>query len=444
MSWKNKVIWSEGLFIRPQHFQQHERYLEALVENRNRGLNIYDWGLRQLEIDEELLSLGKIALKKADGIFSDGTPFAIPLECQSPSPLDVGNDINDEVVYLCLPLRRDGLAEVETPIARDHLTRYHSHEADVSDSNSGYKNNSNMQLAQLRIKLKLASEDRSQFSSIAIARIQDCNADRGVVLESTFIPPVLHCGADDILMAKITELQGSLRHRGEALAARVNSSSGGGVSEIADFMMLQIINRFEPLINHFAELPSLHPEMLYRYLIQLSGEMATFYQPSKRPDIPQPYQHERLDLTFDQLCKDLRQALNMVLEQNAIAITLEDKNYGVSMAIIGDQSLLKEAQFILAVKADLSPEVLQTKFPPQAKLGPAEHIRQLVNAGLPGIDLRMLPVAPRQIPYHAGFTYFELDKHSRFWSELEKTGNFAIHVSGDFPGLELEFWAIRG
>ncbi len=34
MSWHNKVVWSEGLFLRPQHFQQQDRYIEHLVDGR--------------------------------------------------------------------------------------------------------------------------------------------------------------------------------------------------------------------------------------------------------------------------------------------------------------------------------------------------------------------------------------------------------------------------
>jgi type VI secretion system protein ImpJ len=60
-----------------------------------------------------------------------------------------------------------------------------------------------------------------------------------------------------------------------------------------------------------------------------------------------------------------------------------------------------------------------------------------------GIPLKPLPVAPRQIPYHSGFTYFELDRNNNFWKELQHSGGIALHVGGDFPGLELEFWTIR-
>jgi type VI secretion system protein ImpJ len=99
--------------------------------------------------------------------------------------------------------------------------------------------------------------------------------------------------------------------------------------------------------------------------------------------------------------------------------------------------------FVLAVKADLPENSLRTHFPAQIKIGPVERIRQLVNAAMPGIPLKVLPVAPRQIPYHSGYTYFELERQSEFWKELQNSGGFAFHIGGDFPGLELELWAIR-
>ena len=58
-------------------------------------------------------------------------------------------------------------------------------------------------------------------------------------------------------------------------------------------------------------------------------------------------------------------------------------------------------------------------------------------------QLRALPVAPRQLPFHAGFHYFELDRGGELWKQLERSGSLALHVAGDFPGLELELWAIR-
>jgi type VI secretion system protein ImpJ len=139
----------------------------------------------------------------------------------------------------------------------------------------------------------------------------------------------------------------------------------------------------------------------------------------------------------------LRAYLSMVIEQNAIAIPLKEHKYGIRVAVLTDRTLLDSAAFVLAANADMAGDLLRRRFPSQIKIGPVEKIRQLVNLQLPGIVLRPLPVAPRQIPYHAGFTYFELDKTGAMWKELTTSGGFAFFVGAEFPGLKLEFWAIK-
>ena len=52
-------------------------------------------------------------------------------------------------------------------------------------------------------------------------------------------------------------------------------------------------------------------------------------------------------------------------------------------------------------------------------------------------------MAPRQIPFHAGFSYFELDNGGELWKQLDNSGGLGIYVTGDFPALELSLWAIR-
>ncbi len=43
----NKVVWSEGLFLRPQHFQQQDRYFERYVETRCQALVAAQLGLHR-------------------------------------------------------------------------------------------------------------------------------------------------------------------------------------------------------------------------------------------------------------------------------------------------------------------------------------------------------------------------------------------------------------
>jgi len=143
------------------------------------------------------------------------------------------------------------------------------------------------------------------------------------------------------------------------------------------------------------------------------------------------------------LIDELRKMLSTVLEQNAVQIPLVERTHGVRTAVVADLELAQHGVFVLAVSAQLPAEQLRQRFIAQTKFGPVDRIRDLVNLQLPGIGLLSLPVAPRQLPFHAGHFYFELERSSDLWRQFQKTGNLALHIAGDFPELELELWAIR-
>lgn len=65
----NKVVWSEGLFLRPQLFQQQERYFEYIAHKRAATISPFFWGFAQYEIDREALSYGKLVLRSGQGFF---------------------------------------------------------------------------------------------------------------------------------------------------------------------------------------------------------------------------------------------------------------------------------------------------------------------------------------------------------------------------------------
>src|SRR5262249_18854607 len=113
MSWDNRVVWSEGTFLQPQHLQQHDRYLESYVELRTRPLRPYPWGFTERALDESLLELGKLAIRSAKGVLPDGTPFDCPARDPLPPPLDVPVTLRDSLVVLTLPVRRPGVDEAD-------------------------------------------------------------------------------------------------------------------------------------------------------------------------------------------------------------------------------------------------------------------------------------------------------------------------------------------
>ena len=444
MSENNRIVWSEGLFLRPQHFQQQERHLETWIEGRAGALRPYAWGFTELEIERDLLAIGKLGLRRARGVFPDGTPFAMPDNEPLPPPLEIGTNLRDQVIHLAVPLRKSGALQSTRTGSGAELTRYRTRDQEARDITTDSAMATELEVAALNTRLMAQSEPADDFARIPLAHVVECRADRQVVLDDRFIPTALKTSAAGRLTTFLLEMQGLLHQRAEALAARAVASGRGGASEIADFLMLQIINRYEPVVAHLASSPSLHPEELFRLALEITGELSTLTATSRRPPQFPTYRHDALRATFDPVINALRASLSVVMEQNAIPIPLAHKKFGISVAGVADPTLFDTAAFVLAARADVPSEDLRRRFPAQVKIGSVEKIRDLVNLQLPGIGLQAMAVAPRQIPYHAGFAYFELDRANEQWRSLKSSGGIAIHQSGDFPNLAMELWAIRG
>lgn len=449
MSWYSKVVWSEGMFLQPQHFQQQDRYIEALVRQSCESLRPHGWGMTQLAVDHEALALGRIAITAARGLLPDGTPFNIPDHDPPPTPLEVGTDVRNTRVMLALPLRRAGMADVERGDQTDTAARYRAVAREVRDNNVDTANNSAfVETGEPRLRLFFDTRDFGEYTTIGVVRVLEKRPDQRVILDSNYLPPCLDCRAAPTLAGFVTEILGLLHQRGDALADRVvgAGTARGASLDIAQFLRLQVVNRFEPLFAHLATMQGLHPEDFYQIALQLAGEMATFTDKVKRrpPAFP-AYDHDALQETFSPLMVELRRSLSLEEVDAAIQIPLEERQYGIRVGIITDRErpLLTKATFILAVRANIATDVLHSRFPPQLKIGPVEIIAKLINHHLPGIGVSPLPVAPREIPYRADFVYFRLDRNSEFWKQLFNSGGFAFFVGGDFPELEMTFWAIK-
>lgn len=434
-----RVAWSEGMLLRPQHFQQQDRFLYHAARLRHFHLEPYGYGVSELELDEQQLSLGQLGVVSVSGIFPDGMPFS--LDENDGLMLDVPADTRDEVVYLALPSERQS----GTNIAGEGdgaVARFVIRDASLADEALAEHEPETVGLARLNPCLRLGREDMAGYVAIPVARIIEVANEKEVRLDRHFIPPCLDVGRIPALTSLINETLAMIRQRGEALAGRMQKGNQQSKT-LFDIMMLQTLNRWQPALEHCAESPGVHPEELYRTLVTLAGELSTFTRNEKRPPELPRYRHESLTETFGDLGAVLSQSLSTVLEETAVALKLEEADYGIRVAPLNDKSLLENAQLVLAVRTDLSTEEVRRRLPAQIKLGPVEHIRELVNSHLPGIPVSALPVAPRQIPYHAGYHYFMLESGGERWRQLQHSGGLAVHVSGNYPGLELELWAIR-
>lgn len=444
MRHENRVAWTEGMFLRVQHFQQADRWTERTVRIAVRDLALHGWGVSAIEIDREALSIGRFALSAVRGTMPDGTPFEAPGDADLPPAVELGANVKDALVYLALPTRRPGRADIASEETGGAGIRVVASAYEAPDANAGSDFSAPIEVGRLRLRHLVTGDELSGHDLIGLARVVEVRPDQAVVLDEGFIPPSLNCDAGGRLLALLNELLGIVRHRAEAVSRRIGDPTVRGTAEVGDFLLLQTLNRAEPLLAHLsAQARQIHPEDFYRACLQLAGELATFTAPTKRAASFPPYRHDDLQATFAAVFDDLRASLSAMLEQAAVSIPLAERRYGVRVGTINDRTLLTGTGFVLAVRADMAAETLRRNLPNQIKVGPVERIAELVNVALPGIPVRPLPVLPRQLPYRAGTIYFELDTASPMWKQLDSSGAIALHLAGDFPNLELELWALK-
>ena len=436
-----QILWKEGLFLRPQHLQ-YQDYLWQQNFYTCFDLKNGFWGLADYAYHRNLLSKGQISFSRLEGIMPDGTPFRLNGQEQTLS-ISLNQSMGQGMLYLVLP--KHNTQGINIGVALDKK-RYLIQEVWVQDALKESVENIALEILAPNFYLAFG-HDASQFDSAVILpllQILEVREQGEVLLDEGFIPPLLRLNANELLVAYVKEISGLLSLRRIKLLRRMSGVDQYGVAGISELLLLQLINRYEPLLSHYQTLPYLHPEMIYQLFLQLAGELRTFTSEDRSYAHPPMYEPLNLRLTFHALMGDLRAAFNYVFDEPAILINFTSYKYNLYLASFHERLNFNYQRLVLSVRADMPMEQLRTLFPAHAKLGPTEQIKDLVNLQIPGIPLSLLPVAPRQMPYHSGFVYFELDNRSEMWLALKESSALALHLSGNFPNVEIQLWAMKG
>lgn len=444
----NKVVWSEGLFLRPQLFQQQERYLEYYAHKRAATITPFFWGFAQYDIDNEALAYGKLVLRTCKGVLPDGTPFDIPGHAALPEPLTITPAHLGKIIWLAVPLRLDNSDEtIFDTDDRGSLARFCAYDTELHDTNAIRQGARQVQLGRLRMRLIAETEMTESWIGLPLTRIKAIQPDGSVLLHlQDYIPPVTGYSASPLLTEWLTHLNGLVKIRADMLASRLANSDGkaSASAEIVDYLLLQIFNKYEPVLDHLRHIPELPPIALYQELAKFSGELATFIRVRTRRPKPAPgYHHAGLFGSIRPLVEEINDLLNQILVRAGQMIVLKNKGQGVWAASVMPDELRSFSSLVLAVNAQMAADILAQQFSAQAKISAPQQLHELVRSHLPGLVLQNLPVPPRQIPYHAGSVYFELSRSGPFWERILQSGALALHVAGELPELRLELWGIR-
>ena len=440
MSWFSKVVWREGLFLRPHHFQQADRYHERMVDARTRFATPYPWGFSHLEIDRDMGQRAKFTVRRAAGIFQDGTPFDIPGDSPLPEPIDIPDNAAKQIVWLTMPVASVNTREVDHRVL-DSATRFTEGSETFIDSTSELRSEQEIDVAYPRLSFDLRRTAKAGYMSLAIGRILEVS-DKMIIFDEKFAPPMLLCSAHPVITGWLDRLIGWVDNKLEELSRYAADPTAGGGLQSVDYFVLQLLNRTIPVLNHLRGSAYVHPERLFQTCVALVGELATFATPERRARNYPAYDHDNLENVFEPVMRDLQDFLSARLGRRAIRLEIIARAENAFISPIRDRSLFRTASLVLEVSARRPLTEIQTQFPNLFKLGPNTKMNDIVHAHLPGVTLVHLPTPPPQIRAITDHVYFFLDRKSPLWPEFSTAASIGMHFSGEWPELELELWAI--
>ena len=444
----SRVVWSEGMYLGPHHFQVQSRYFEDSIQFAASALWFEGYGLVGCGLDAEALRNGTLSVLHARGILADGLTFHMP-ECD---PLPPARNIADlfpptrekVTVLLAIPERQQNGVNCTLPGSPAvSSVRYTAESRPAYDETTG-RDEKPVSFGRKNLVLLLETEIPEGDVGLPIARIQRDGSGH-FIFDPDFIPPCTQIGASERLMQILRRLIGILDEKSAAM-----SSEGGAAGrtwaeystrDIAQFWLLHTVNSaLAPLRQMFA-VRRIHPEELYVEMLRLGGALCTFTIDSHPRELPL-YNHMALDECFGALDHHIRVNLETVVPTNAVLIPLRKTADYFYEGDVTDQRCLDRSRWVFSIRAALGEVDLIARTPQLIKLCSKLFVPRLVERALPGMALTHLPVPPSAIAARVDAQYFSVSRGGPCWDHIVQTRQVGVYVPGDLPDATLELLVI--
>jgi type VI secretion system protein ImpJ len=434
------VSWSEGMFLKPHHFQQADLYQDARLTYHLRALNAFHWGVVKLRVDVDALENMLLRVLVCEAVLPDGLVLRVPGDAvieersfQDEFP-PAANALD---VYLTVQgLASDGGGS-------ERFVRESEARADVLLRDNEASVEFLVPRAQLLFATGPADERLAGLQWLKIAQVR--RTGRQVPrfeLSPAYVPPAISLQAVPGLVSTVNEVLERLcaasRTFGQFRRERGPEALGYGVGDLEQLLARATVNQYIPAIQHALLNESAHPFAAYGLLAELRGALTSYYPDEEAWTFP-AYDHDDLGGCFAKMADDIRRLLERLLPQHYIELPLARQEFEFSTPL-EDSIFARGSVWVLGLHG-VGEEAVRRRMS-DAKITSTQDMSQLVNYASNGVPARFLPQPPAQIPRYAGWTYFEVDVADSRWKRVRDDRSFALHLVDADPSLEMRLFVV--
>lgn len=445
----SKIVWSEGMYLAPQHFQAQNRFFEDSLHFATSNLWNETYGFAACEVDADALQNGILALSHARGIFDDGLAFDMP-ECDPlPQPRSFGALFSPVADHLTLALAVPRWVpegrNCDLELSGNGASRYKADVQVLHDENTG-RDEKQVPLGRKNLRLIVESEGDPNLLTLPLTRVVRDGAGR-FIADPTFIPPCIQISASPRLMSLLSRMVDILEEKSASVSQEQQQQTKGkfqtGMTarQVSQFWFLHAINSSLTPLRHFLLSKHGHPEELFREMSRLGGALCTFGLDAHPRSLP-AYDHDHLDKCFDALDQHIRKYLEIVVPAQAMTIPLKQVGRYFYEGEVTDQRCFGRGRWILGIHSPIAEAELITRAPRLLKVCSAKFVPDLVKRAMAGLTLTHVQVPPSAIAAKVDAQYFVVDRSGPCWEHIMKTRMVGVYAPGELPTPELELVAI--
>jgi len=448
MNQSPKLLWGEGLFLRPQHFQRQDAYHEWRSNEFARALHPHAWGVRRVRIDADALSTGVLGFKELKLIFPDGEMYSAPAEDELPTPVSLASipaGVSELIFHATIASLRPNSSNFSPSDApADASLRYAQRQLPAAD---WFTTAAESELAVLSrcVNVLPDSQPRDHLLSLPLCRIRR-SATGAFEEDARFIAPSLAIAASgpmqailrrllDILQAKVDALYGFHREPSKHV---IEFRSG----DIASFWLLHTASAAFAGLSHLHAHPSFHPERLYERMLELAGALLTFSKTFTLADLPH-YRHADPTAAFIKLDEIIRDLLETVISTRYFSIALDEVKPSFHHGRLESDKISAATNFYLGIQAAMPPAELIEVVPLRFKLGAPDDVEKLVLSAMGGVRLTHAAQVPTAIPVRPGAYYFALESRGSLYERMLQAQTIALYVPTGIDDLKIELFALN-
>lgn len=446
MTISSKILWGEGLFLRPQHFQKQDQYHESRLHEMANALHPYAWGVASVKLDHDALANNTLRLSELSLIFQDGEIVKAPEMDNLPEAIDLGGiPLTQQTMtyYIALPSVKDFGGNFSPLNQPNNSARYAQSNLETPDL---FTQAAKAELSYLKKTLRLVSElePRESYVSFPLLRLRRISTG-GFEVDPGFIPASLSIRSAPVLFVQLRRLLDALQAKVNALYGHHREPSKNIIEfrsgDISSFWLLHTASSAFASLTHYFHHPALHPERLYEQLLGLAGALMTYSKNYSLADLP-AYTHQDPAPGFAKLDVIIRELLDTVISSKYFSIALSEVKPSYYHGLLDSGKINDKTVFYLAVGADLTAMELVDSVPIRFKIGAPDDVEKFVLSAMPGVKLVHSAHVPGALPMRPDTYYFALENKGPLYERMLQAQSISIYVPAGMRDLKIELLAI--